>query len=162
MRRFERRTEEGDFQPIEPIPWMQFVWSLPAINTLTPQVVDEKRVDFGHLSENETGPVWEPELFPQVNACDCTVRPGQAARYHLRIEGDNVIDTGDWVLEVEYDGGWSSEREQLAKILRVTLVSGGRSEGGIKKRLSAFWHTLKSTGDIVEAGRKLRKVDTDQ
>ena len=120
LRKFERKREDGVFEPVEPIPRMQFIWALRWINGMLPQIVDEKRIDFGHLTESEL--VWKPELYPEIRDCDCTVQPGQTVRYHLRIEAENFVQAEDSVFEVHYKGGWSMEREGILDAVQMRMV----------------------------------------
>jgi len=121
------RNADLQFQSVPlPVPF-QFSWA-PAESTPAFVTVQKEQVlDFGFIAEptheNPGITRFTPALYSYPNDFRGFVGPGEAVRYSLEVEADGFVSPTYAVFEVEWDGVWNPDLDQMANHLVIRQVA---------------------------------------
>jgi hypothetical protein len=117
-----RRAADGTFKADTLAIELPLTWAFPQLSPLNPKVSDRKTCDFGCLAERERQ--FKPSLYVYPNNFMGYVAPNQAVRYRIRVVADNLTSGKAIVVEVSWDGQWSSDMTEMERHLVVKEVVG--------------------------------------
>jgi len=118
--RVSRRDASGAFQ-LENIAYsLPLIWTPAELNQLDRKVVTMSTCDFGFIDQNAPAFILTTAILP--NNFRGTVAKGEAARFEITAEGENVYHSTILVLQVSWDGEWHSGGREMRKHLVVDKV----------------------------------------
>ncbi|MGE3473842.1 MAG: hypothetical protein AB7O28_26110 [Vicinamibacterales bacterium] len=112
-----KRRPDGTYYPEPVVAPLQLTWAFPQFHELFPTVVTSDTCDFGHLDEDAARFTLATYVTP--NNFRGHVEAGQAMQVHLIASAHNVDRTKPLVLEVSWDGQWSSDMEEMKRLLVI-------------------------------------------
>ena len=121
------RGPDLQFRP-EPMPVpFQFIWAPSGITPALAVVHRDQICDLGYLTEPtpEEGPPvrFMPSLYAYPHHFRGFVAPGEAVRYWLQVTADGFVSEKYTVIEVSWDGRWSTNSHERSNSLVVTKLA---------------------------------------
>lgn len=114
------RSADGTFKAETLASELPLAWTFPQFSPLAPNISDKRNCDLGHLAESEN--VFKPELYFVPNNFRGFVTPNHAIRYGLRVKAENFSSVMTTVIEVSWDGYWSSDMAEMERHLVVKEI----------------------------------------
>jgi hypothetical protein len=102
-----------------PVP-LQFAWSPQGFISALPTIYKDQVLDLGFIDENSDK--FGPALYTYTNNFKGMVRKNEAIRYHLEVFGDICPPCKPAVVEVAWDGDWSSDMDEMSKHLIIKFL----------------------------------------
>ncbi|MBI5291053.1 MAG: hypothetical protein HY872_04145 [Chloroflexi bacterium] len=115
-----RRAADGSFKADTLAAELPLTWAFPQFSPLNPSVSDRKICDFGCLAEKDR--LFKPSLYFYPNNFTGFVGANQAVRYSIRVVAENFNSGKAIVVEVSWDGLWSSDMAEMERHLVVKVM----------------------------------------
>lgn len=126
LRTLQLRGVDGKFAPVLLSVPLRFVWSPSEITGPTVDVPIDHYFDFGRIIHPPfPGPdcVFVPVLYSVSNNFQGIVRAGGCLRFGLQVQADNYSRDDLTVIEVEWNGNWSEDPDQMRQNLKVAIIA---------------------------------------
>jgi hypothetical protein len=118
--RVSRRDASGGFQMERVVYALPLIWTPAELAQFERKVVSVSTCDFGFIDQNAPAFRLATAILP--NNFRGTVAKGEAARFEMKAEGENVFHSTNLVLEVSWDGEWHSDGGEMRKHLVIKEV----------------------------------------
>jgi len=112
-----RRAADGSFKPETLAASLPLTWAYPQFNPVNPSIRDRMICDLGYIIEGESH--FKPSLYIYPNNFKGFVGANEAVRLILKIQAENFTSKRPHVIEVHWDGQWSTDMEQMQNHLVV-------------------------------------------
>ena len=121
-----RRGSDMQFRP-EPMPVpYQLMWAPAETMPALTSVHAEQAVDLGFLTKPDASGAdrghFRPALYVGPDDFEGCGGPNEAVRYSLRIEADGAATARQSVVEVAWDGQWTTDLDKLSHHLTVRML----------------------------------------
>jgi hypothetical protein len=116
----EKRRPDGTYFLETVVAPLQLTWAYAEVHELLPTIVESDTCDLGFLDEDANR--FTLPLYVTPNNFRGYVGPNEAMRVHIVGSGYNV-STDPLVLQVSWDGVWSSDMDELQRHLVIQEVS---------------------------------------
>ena len=115
-----RRAADGSFKADTLAAGLPLTWAYPQFSPLNPSVRESKVCDLGSLGENEQ--LFKPSLYFYPNNFTGFINPNQAVRYGIRVTAENFTAGKAIVIELSWDGQWSSDMAEMERHLVIKAI----------------------------------------
>lgn len=116
-----RRAADGSFKPENLAVQIPLTWSFPQFNPVNPKIRDQKVCDLGYIVQGESH--FKPSLCFYPNNFRGFVTANDAVRLGLQIEAENFTFKTPYVVEINWDGAWTSELEEMERHLVIREIA---------------------------------------
>lgn len=120
IRAISKRTPGGTFVQIPVVYPLQLAWTPSEFGEFERIVLDESTCDFGNVKEVEL--VFRPVTVVVPNNFKGVVASGECLRYEVVATGTNVLSPQPTVLEVSWNGQWTTNQEEMTRNLVIREV----------------------------------------
>ncbi len=116
----EKKRPDGTFFPETLVAPLQLTWAFPEFHELLPTITKNDVCDLGFLDEGSQR--FELSLYIKPNNFKGYVEPGQSMRVKIIVSGHNYESKTPKILEISWDGNWSSDLDEIQKHLVIKEV----------------------------------------
>jgi len=115
-----QQAADSTFKPVSLASELPLTWTFPQFSPLTPNISEQKNCDLGHLSENENQ--FTPECYFFPTNFTGFVTPNSTIRYSIRVIAENFTYGKPMLIEVSWDGKWSTDMTEMERHLVVKEI----------------------------------------
>jgi len=115
-----KKRADGSFKPESLIVPVQLTWAFPTFHELLPNIVRDDICDLGFVDEN-TGE-FKLSLYIYPSNFRGSISANQTIRISLIASADNFVSKSPYVLEIFWDGNWSSDLEEMQNHIVIKEV----------------------------------------
>ncbi|MEA2051366.1 MAG: hypothetical protein U9O90_00840 [Euryarchaeota archaeon] len=115
-----KKAPDGSFVQESLIAPVQLTWVFQSFHELLPNVATDDICDLGFLDEN-SNQFWL-SLYIRPNNFRGFISANEAMRVSLIASADNFTSKSPYVLEISWDGNWSSNLDEMRKHLVIKEV----------------------------------------
>ncbi len=108
-----KKAPDGSFVPEPLIIPVQLTWVFPSFHELLPNIRTDDICDLGFLDED--GQRFKLSLYVYPNNFRGFISANEAMRVKLIASADNFTSKSPYVLEISWDGKWSSNLDEMRK-----------------------------------------------
>ena len=117
----EKKRPDGTYFPEPLIAPLQLTWAFPQFHELRPTIATSDVCDLGCLDEDAQR--FTIPLYVRPNNFRGYVEPGQSMRVSIVASAHNYESKSPLVLEISWDGIWSSDMDELQRHLVIKGAS---------------------------------------
>jgi hypothetical protein len=115
-----KKAPDGSFVQEPLIIPLQLTWAFPSFHELLPSVATDDICDLGYLGETTEKFMLSLYIYP--NNFRGFISANEAMRVNLIASADNFTSKSPYVLEISWDGKWSSDLDEMRKHLSIKEV----------------------------------------
>src|SRR3989338_2692342 len=116
----QKKAPDGSFEQKPLIIPVQLTWPFPTFHELLPNVANEKICDLGFLDEGSKK--FSLPLYVTPNNFQGFISANEAMRVGLIASADNFTSKSPYVIEISWDGKWSTNLNEMQKHLIIKEV----------------------------------------
>lgn len=115
-----KRASDGSFVQEPLLIPVQLTWAFPTFHELLPTIRKDDICDLGFLDENSNQ--FKLSLYLYPNNFRGFISANEAMRISLVVSADNYTSKSHYVIEISWNGKWSSNLEEMKKYLVVKAI----------------------------------------
>jgi len=115
-----KKAADGSFVPEPLVVPVQLTWSFPNFRELVQNIRTEEVCDLGFLDEGSQQ--FKLALYVYPNNFRGFLSQNEAMRINVVASADNFTSRSPYVLEISWDGKWSSDLNEMRKHLTIKEV----------------------------------------